>query len=99
MKKIFITILTLAAAMGVFAQENESLRDTILTLQQCIDMAVANNAALKRADNTALAATQTRKEVFTKYFPEISATGFGFRSHNYIFQYNALIWLLQTMRH
>lgn len=100
MKKIFITILTLAAAMGVFAQENESLRDTILTLQQCIDMAVANNAALKRADNTASAATQTRKEAFTKYFPEISATGFGFRSHNYIFQYNALDMLnIELVKH
>lgn len=99
MKKILIAVMALAAATGVSAQQNAE-RDTILTLQQCIDMAVANNAALKRADNSSAAATQTRKEAFTKYFPEISATGFGFRSHNYIFQYNALNMLnIELVKH
>lgn len=99
MKKIYIAIIALTAAMGASAQQSESC-DTVLTLQQCIDLAVANNAALKRADNTAQAATQTRKEAFTKYFPEISATGFGFRSHNYVFQYNALDLLnIQLVKH
>lgn len=99
MKKILIAVMALAATIGVSAQQNEE-RDTVLTLQQCIDMAVAHNAALKRADNTSKAATQTRKEAFTKYFPEISATGLGFRSHNYIFQYNALDMLnIELVKH
>lgn len=99
MKKILIAVMALAATIGVSAQQNEE-RDTVLTLQQCIDMAVANNAALKRADNTKAVATQTRKEAFTKYFPEISATGFGFRSHNYVFQYNALDMLnIELVKH
>lgn len=99
MKKIFITIIALMAVMSASAQQNEP-SDTVLTLQQCIDMAVANNASLKRAGNDAAAATQTRKEAFTKYFPQISATGFGFRSHNYVFQYNALDMLnIELVKH
>ncbi len=98
MKKIFIAITALAAAVSASAQSEP--QDTILSLQECIDLAVANNSALKRSANSAKAATETRKEAFTKYFPQISATGFGFRSHNYVFQYNALDLLnIQLVKH
>lgn len=74
--------------------------DSVLTLQQCIDMAVANNAAMKTAENNTEAARQTRREAFTKYFPEISAQGFGFRTHNYVLQYNALNLLeIELIKH
>lgn len=74
--------------------------DSVLTLQQCIDMAVANNAAMKTAGNNTEAARQTRREAFTKYFPEISAQGFGFRTHNYVLQYNALNLLkIELIKH
>lgn len=64
--------------------------DTTLTLEQCVDMAVANNAKMRMAQNNTESAKQLHREAFTKYFPEISAQGFGFRSHNYILQYNLL---------
>lgn len=74
--------------------------DSVLTLQQCIDMAVANNAAMKTTENNTEAARQTRREAFTKYFPEISAQGFGFRTHNYVLQYNALNLLeIELIKH
>lgn len=74
--------------------------DSIVTLEQCIEMAVANNAAMKTAANNTEAARQTRREAFTKYFPEISAQGFGFRTHNYVLQYNALDLLrIELIRH
>lgn len=94
MKKI-ILILAMSAAMSATAQS-----DSIISLQQCIDMAVANNAAMKTAENNTEAARQQRREAFTKYFPEISAQGFGFRTHNYVLQYNALNLLnIELIRH
>ena len=99
MKKIFLPIIALAATFSVAGQTAEP-QDTILSLEQCIDLAVKNNAALRRADNSAAMAKETRKEAFTKYFPQISATGFGFRSHNYVFQYNALDMLnIELVKH
>lgn len=99
MKKIYIAIMALGAAFSASAQTAEPA-DTILSLEQCIDLAVKNNASLRRADNSAAMAKETRKEAFTKYFPQISATGFGFRSHNYVFQYNALDMLnIELVKH
>lgn len=98
MKKFAILIISaLTAAAGVRASETA---DTVLTMQQCVDLALQNNARLKRADNTAKAAVETRRETFTKYFPQISASGLGFRSHNYVFQYNALDMLnIELVKH
>lgn len=95
MKKIFFTAVLAAASLAAAAQA-----DSTLTLAQCIDMAVRNNATLKSAANNTEAAKQLRKETFTKYFPEISAQGFGFRTHNYVLQYNALNLLkIELIRH
>lgn len=94
MKKL-ILILALSGALRSSAQT-----DSIISLQQCIDMAIANNAAMKTAENNTEAARQQRREAFTKYFPEISAQGFGFRTHNYVLQYNALNLLnIELIRH
>ncbi len=84
MIKRFLLILLILAPVTL------SANDSILTLRQCIDMAVANNAAMQTAENNTEAAKQQRREAFTKYFPEISAQGFGFRTHNYVLQYNLL---------
>ena len=47
MKKILsIALLLLMAMPGVFAQK-------VLTLEECIDIALQNNIALKRARNSA----------------------------------------------
>lgn len=84
MKRI---LLTLFAPLALIASAQT---DSILSLEQCIDMAVRNNAAMQRAENNTEAAKQQRREAFTKYFPEISAQGFGFRTHHYVLQYNLL---------
>lgn len=99
MKKYILTMLLAAAGIaGAAAQEGRT--DSIITLQQCIDMAVANNTAMKMAENNTEAARQVRREAFTKYFPEISAAGFGFRTANYVFQYNALDLLkIELVKH
>ncbi|MBP3535527.1 MAG: TolC family protein, partial [Muribaculaceae bacterium] len=95
MKKIFLTAILAAASLAAAAQA-----DSTLTLDQCIDMALQNNAALKTAAYNTEAAKQLRRETFTKYFPEISAQGFGFRTHNYVLQYNALNLLeIELIRH
>ncbi len=99
MKKYILTMLLAATGIaGAAAQEART--DSIITLQQCIDMAVANNTAMKMAENNTEAARQVRREAFTKYFPEISAAGFGFRTANYVFQYNALDLLkIELVKH
>lgn len=96
MKTMIISTVMLCCAVAATASGN----DTILSLQQCIDMAVVNNAAMKTAENNTEAARLLRREAFTKYFPEISAQGFGFRTHNYVLQYNALNLLkIELIRH
>lgn len=64
--------------------------DSVYTLRQCTEMAVANNAAIRLADNNLSAAVETRREAFTKYFPEVSAGASAFRTHNDILQYDVL---------
>lgn len=94
--KTLIYAAMLCASFCPAAAQN----DSTLSLQQCIDMAVANNAAMKTAANNTEAARQQRREAFTKYFPEISAQGFGFRTHNYVLQYNALDLLkIELIKH
>ncbi|MDE6366900.1 MAG: TolC family protein, partial [Muribaculaceae bacterium] len=94
--KTLIYAAMLCASLCPAAAQN----DSTLSLQQCIDMAVANNAAMKTAANNTEAARQQRREAFTKYFPEISAQGFGFRTHNYVLQYNALDLLkIELVKH
>lgn len=96
-RSVFTSIAVGIASLGIAAQ---APADTILSLDQCIDMAVKHNAAIRRGDNTAAAARETSNEAFTKYFPQISASGFGFRSHNYVLQYNALDLLnIELIKH
>ncbi|MDE6513479.1 MAG: TolC family protein [Muribaculaceae bacterium] len=98
MKKHILTmLLALSGFAGAAAQ---APADSILTLEQCINMAIRNNTAMKMAENNTAAARETRREAFTKYFPEISAAGFGFRTANYVLQYNALDLLkIELIKH
>lgn len=64
--------------------------DSVFTLEECVGMTLANNAAVRNAANNTKAAVELRREAFTKYFPEISATGAAFWTHNDVFQYNIL---------
>lgn len=64
--------------------------DSVMTLRQCVELTLANNAAAHNAANNARAALELRREAFTKYFPEVSASGMMFWTHNDLFQYNLL---------
>lgn len=68
----------------------QSTTDTVYTLQQCKELALANNAGIRIADNNLKAASETRKEAFTKYFPEITAGASAFKTHNDVLQYDVL---------
>lgn len=67
---ILITLLLLQT--GTFAQE-------VLTLEQCKELAYQNNLKSKQAQANLEAAKETKKEAFTKYFPNVSATGSYFK--------------------
>lgn len=51
------------------------------TLQQLKDSALQNNAAIRNAQLSIKTSQQQRKEAFTKYFPNVSATGLWFNAN------------------
>lgn len=76
-----LTICLLAASLGADAQR-------VLTLDECRSMALENNAAIRNARLGTRMAEATRREAFTKYFPEVSAAGFAFATNNGALQYD-----------
>lgn len=56
------------------------------TLDECIEQALQNNARIKNAANDLSMAVQSRKSTFTKYFPDISASGGGYMADEGLFQ-------------
>lgn len=85
--KFYITIyLILLVALPTFSQTADSL----LTVEQCVKMALENNRKALSAKNDVAAAVYLKKEAFTKYFPEIAATGMAFWANNDVLQYNLL---------
>ena len=65
--RTFFFIIALLSANVVTAQR-------LFTLQQCIDSARQHNTALQNAALEIEKAGEQRKEAYTKYFPQISAT-------------------------
>ena len=51
------------------------------TLEQILDSARANNITLRKAHHEIDAATEQRKEAFTKYFPNVSGTALWFNAN------------------
>ncbi len=51
------------------------------TLDECRELALRNNVAVRNAANSVEAARQERKEAFTKYFPTVSVTGAAFNAN------------------
>ena len=72
MKQLTI-ILILSCALTASAQT--------YTLEQMLDSARQNNIAIHSAQYDIEAARQQRKEAFTKFFPNISATGLWFNAN------------------
>ena len=73
MKKSIIVIICFVCCNTVAAQT--------YTLEQLKDSARHNNIALRNAQRSVASAAQQRKEAFTKYFPNISGTGFWFNAN------------------
>ena len=81
MNKIIYMALALVAASSL------SGRAEVYTLEQCKEMALQNNADVKTAENNMISAIETRKEAFTKYFPEVSGGATYFKTNRDILQY------------
>ena len=56
------------------------------TLEECRTMALKSNLAVRNAANEVESAQQTRKEAFTNYFPNLSASGMGFNANKGLLQ-------------
>jgi outer membrane protein TolC len=69
----------------------------VYSLRQCIDMALENSRELKNSRIDQQMAEQTRKELFTKYFPSVSAGGATFRSNEYLIRGNMDLSFLAPM--
>lgn len=85
-KIFFVCIILLAGLLPLCAEENNS----VLTLDQCVSMALENNMKALTAKNNVNAAVYMKREAFTKYFPEIAATGMAFWANHDVIQYNLL---------
>ena len=79
-KKIIYVLGNLLCLLLVPALSVEAQRS--LTLEECNQLALENNARMKNARLDVKGAEEVRKEAFTKYFPSISATGGAFTSDN-----------------
>lgn len=76
MKKYTIALLCMLCCNLIAAQT--------YTLEQILDSARQNNIAIRSARLDIEASHQQRQEVFTKYFPSISASGLWFRANKYM---------------
>ena len=74
MKKILAIIVCSVCCDFVAAQQ-------AYTLEQIKDSALHNNIAIRHARHSIDAAKEQRKEVFTKYFPNVSGTGLWFNAN------------------
>ena len=73
MKKIILSISVFLCSIILHAQT--------YTLQQLKDSALQNNIAIRTARHDIEAASQQRKEAFTKFFPNVSGTGLWFNAN------------------
>ena len=73
-----MTFLTL----GMAAQN-----DNVLTLDSCFALAKANNAQFKTSKLEIEQAQQVKKQVFTKYFPQVTANYMAYYAVNPIIEY------------
>lgn len=81
MKRHILFILIIISALPMTAQER-------LSLEQCRELALKNNVAVRNSALQAGVAKEVRKEAFTKYFPNISAAGFAFTTNHSVLKYD-----------
>ncbi len=81
MKKIISLILCSLCCGTVAAQGT-------YTLDQLKQLAVENNYNLRSARNAIEQSKEVKSEAFTKYFPQVSALGFGFQNNKPMIDYD-----------
>lgn len=82
MRAILFIIITLIG-LPVFSQ-------TTLTVEECRELALENNVRIRNSRQSIISAKETKREAFTKYFPEISASGLAFQSNHDVMQLNVM---------
>lgn len=82
MRAIFFIIIILIG-LPVFSQ-------TTLTVEECRELALENNVRIRNSRQSIVSAKETKREAFTKYFPEISASGLAFQSNHDVVQLNVM---------
>ena len=74
MKRKLSLVIAVVCCGGMSAQQTYSL-------EQILDSARQNNIAIRTARHDIEAASQQRREAFTKFFPNVSATGLWFNAN------------------
>ena len=82
MKRYIIVVLFVLLTLGVKAQDSD-----VLTLDSCFALAKANNAQFKTNALEIERAQQVKKQVFTKYFPQVSIDYYAYYAAKPIIQY------------
>ncbi len=82
MKKI-ISILAVSALIS-----SSNMQAQQLTLEECVNLALENNARIRTAEYNMEASRATSREAFTNYFPSISANGIAFTANHGMLQHN-----------
>lgn len=60
----------------------------VVSLDECRELALKNNVAIRNSGLMSKAARETRNEAFTKYFPSISAGAIGFTTSHGLLQHD-----------
>ncbi|MCM1491569.1 MAG: TolC family protein, partial [Muribaculum sp.] len=89
-RNIYIAFILAVMAFTSIPAINAQTTDSVFTLQDCRELALKNNAEMATSENNMKAAQETRREAFTKYFPEISAGASAFRANHDMLQYDVL---------
>lgn len=90
-KHIICTLVLMTAAWSAAAATVAAADSTLrLSLGECREMALRENAAARTAANDIKMARETSAEAFTRYFPDISAAGMGFWANHDVIQYDVL---------
>lgn len=70
------------AAIAISLTWSASLNAQQLTLDQCVSMALENNARMQTAQHNFEASRETSSQAFTAYFPSVSISGAAFTANH-----------------
>ena len=80
MKKLTILVVALITSATAYSQ-------TTLTLEQCKELALKNNMAIKNSALEVEVAQQIKKNAYTNYYPKVNANVFGMQAINPLIKY------------